>query len=69
MECLKSSRQALGAEVLSAVSEWTSATLLSLAVPNQGLGVGLFSYAVTLGWGSRANARRARRRGGGPRGP
>ncbi len=32
MERLKSSRQALGAEVLAAVSEWTSATLLSLAV-------------------------------------
>ncbi len=32
MERLKSSRQAMGAEVLAAVSEWTSATLLSLAV-------------------------------------
>lgn len=29
---LKSSRQAMGADVLSAVSEWTSATLLSVAV-------------------------------------
>jgi WS/DGAT/MGAT family acyltransferase len=29
---LKQSKQAMGAEVLSAVSEWTSATLLSLAV-------------------------------------
>ena len=29
---LKESRQAMGAEVLAAVSEWTSATLLSLAV-------------------------------------
>jgi WS/DGAT/MGAT family acyltransferase len=92
---LKESRQALGAEVLAAVSEWTSATLLSLAVrgaargrpynlvvtnvpgpqlplfllgarlercypvvnlqPNQGLGVGLFSYAGTLGWGFTAD--------------
>jgi hypothetical protein len=81
--------------VLAAVSEWTSATLLSLAVrgaargrpynlvvtnvpgpqlplfllgarlercypvvnlqPNQGLGVGLFSYAGTLGWGFTAD--------------
>ncbi len=88
---LKQSRQAMGAEVLSAVSEWTSATLLSLAVrvsvrgrpynlvvtnvpgpqvplyllgaqmescypvanllPNQGLGVALFSYAGKLYWG------------------
>jgi len=32
MARLKESRQALGAEVLSAVSEWTSSTLLSLAV-------------------------------------
>ena len=91
MERLKSSRQAMGAEVLAAVSEWTSATLLSLAVrgasrqrpynlvvtnvpgpqiplyllgahmercypvvnlqPQQGLGVGLFSYAGMLGIG------------------
>jgi WS/DGAT/MGAT family acyltransferase len=91
MERLKSSRQAMGAEVLAAVSEWTSATLLSLAVrgasrqrpynlvvtnvpgpqiplyllgahmercypvvnlqPQQGLGIGLFSYAGTLGIG------------------
>jgi diacylglycerol O-acyltransferase len=95
MARLKSSRQALGAEVLSAVSEWTSATLLSLAVrgtararpynlvvtnvpgpqiplymlgarmercypvvnlqPQQGLGVGLFSYAGTLGFGFTAD--------------
>jgi WS/DGAT/MGAT family acyltransferase len=95
MERLKHSRQALGAEVLAAASEWTSATLLSLAVrtsargrpynlvvtnvpgpqlplyllgarmercypvvnlqPNQGLGVGLFSYAGTLGWGFTAD--------------
>ena len=95
MERLKGSRQALGAEVLAAVSEWTSATLLSLAVrgasrgrpynlvvtnvpgpqiplymlgarmercypvvnlqPQQGLGVGLFSYAGTLGWGFTAD--------------
>ncbi len=88
---LKQSRQAMGAEVLSTVSEWTSATLLSLAVrasvrgrpynlvvtnvpgpqvplyllgaqmescypvanllPNQGLGVALFSYAGKLFWG------------------
>jgi WS/DGAT/MGAT family acyltransferase len=88
---LKRSRRALGAEVLSAVSEWTSATLLSLAVrvsvrgrpynlvvtnvpgpqvplfllgaemqtcypmvnllPNQGLGVALFSYLGKLFWG------------------
>jgi WS/DGAT/MGAT family acyltransferase len=32
MERLKGSRRTLGAEVLAAVSEWTSATLLSLAV-------------------------------------
>ena len=95
MERLKSSRQAMGAEVLAAVSEWTSATLLSLAVrgaargrpynlvvtnvpgpqiplymlgarmercypvvnlqPQQGLGVGLFSYAGTLGFGFTAD--------------
>ena len=95
MERLKSSRQALGAEVLAAVSEWTSATLLSLAVrgasrqrpynlvvtnvpgpqiplymlgarmercypvvnlqPQQGLGVGLFSYAGALGIGLTAD--------------
>ena len=95
MERLKSSRQAMGAEVLAAVSEWTSATLLSLAVrgaargrpynlvvtnvpgpqiplymlgalmercypvvnlqPQQGLGVGLFSYAGTLGLGFTAD--------------
>ena len=95
MERLKRSRQAMGAEVLAAVSEWTSATLLSLAVrtssrgrpynlvvtnvpgpqmplyllgarmercypvvnlqPSQGLGVGLFSYAGTLGWGFTAD--------------
>jgi diacylglycerol O-acyltransferase len=88
---LKHSKQAMGAEVLSAVSEWTSATLLSLAVrvavrgrpynlvvtnvpgpqvplfllgaemktcypvvnllPNQALGVALFSYAGKLFWG------------------
>jgi WS/DGAT/MGAT family acyltransferase len=88
---LKQSKQAMGAEVLSAVSEWTSATLLSLAVrvsvrgrpynlvvtnvpgpqmplyllgaemqtcypvvnllPNQALGVALFSYAGKLFWG------------------
>ena len=88
---LKNSKQAMGAEVLSAVSEWTSATLLSLAVrvsvrgrpynlvvtnvpgpqvplyllgaemqtcypvvnllPNQALGVALFSYAGKLFWG------------------
>jgi len=88
---LKKSKQAMGAEVLSAVSEWTSATLLSLAVrvsvrgrpynlvvtnvpgpqvplyllgaemqtcypvvnllPNQALGVALFSYAGKLFWG------------------
>jgi WS/DGAT/MGAT family acyltransferase len=92
---LKHSRQALGAEVLAAVSEWTSATLLSLAVrgaargrpynlvvtnvpgpqlplfllgarlercypvvnlqPKQGIGVGLFSYAGSLGWGFTAD--------------
>jgi WS/DGAT/MGAT family acyltransferase len=95
MARLKSSRQAMGAEVLAAVSEWTSATLLSLAVrgaargrpynlvvtnvpgpqiplyllgarmercypvvnlqPQQGLGVGLFSYAGTLGLGFTAD--------------
>jgi WS/DGAT/MGAT family acyltransferase len=95
MERLKHSRQAMGAEVLAAVSEWTSATLLSLAVrgaalgrpynlvvtnvpgpqiplymlgarmercypvvnlqPQQGLGVGLFSYAGTLGVGFTAD--------------
>jgi diacylglycerol O-acyltransferase / wax synthase len=95
MARLKSSRQAMGAEVLAAVSEWTSATLLSLAVrgasrarpynlvvtnvpgpqiplymlgarlercypvvnlqPQQGLGVGLFSYAGTLGVGFTAD--------------
>ena len=32
MEALKASKQPMGAEVLAAVSEWTSATLLSLAV-------------------------------------
>ncbi len=88
---LKESRQTLGAQVLAAVSEWTSTTLLSLAVrlstrsrpfnlvvtnvpgpqiplyllgaelrqcypmlallPNQALGVALFSYAGTLCWG------------------
>lgn len=91
MRRLKQSRQAMGAEVLSAVGEWTSATLLSLAVrvavrgrpynlvvtnvpgpqvplhllgaemetcypvanllPNQALGVALFSYAGKLFWG------------------
>jgi WS/DGAT/MGAT family acyltransferase len=88
---LKASRQTLGAQVLAAVSEWTSSTLLSLAVqlsvrsrpfnlvvtnvpgpqlplyllgaplvecypmlallPNQGLGIALFSYAGKLCWG------------------
>ncbi len=88
---LKDSKQALGGQVLAAVSEWTSTTLLSLAVrlttrsrpfnlvvtnvpgpqiplyllgarlhecypmlallPNQGLGVALFSYAGRLHWG------------------
>ena len=88
---LKESRQTLGAQVLAAVSEWTSTTLLSLAVrlttrsrpfnlvvtnvpgpqiplyllgaelrecypmlallPNQALGVALFSYAGKLCWG------------------
>ncbi len=88
---LKESRQTLGARVLAAVSEWTSTTLLSLAVrlstrsrpfnlvvtnvpgpqiplyllgaelrecypmlallPNQALGVALFSYAGRLCWG------------------
>ncbi|MCP5067479.1 MAG: wax ester/triacylglycerol synthase family O-acyltransferase [bacterium] len=92
---LKHSRLAMGAEVLAAVSDWTSATLLSLAVrgaargrpynlvvtnvpgpqlplyllgarveacypvvnllPNQGLGVALFSYAGTLFWGFTAD--------------
>lgn len=92
---LKQSKQAMGAEVLAAVSDWTSATLLSLAVrgaargrpynlvvinvpgpqlpiyllgarveacypvvnllPNQGLGVALFSYAGTLFWGFTAD--------------
>jgi WS/DGAT/MGAT family acyltransferase len=91
MQRLKESKQAMGAEMLSAVSEWTSATLLSLAVrvsvrgrpynlvvtnvpgpqvplyllgakmktcypvvnllPNQALGVALFSYAGKLFWG------------------
>jgi WS/DGAT/MGAT family acyltransferase len=95
MARVKSSRQAMGAEVLAAVSEWTSATLLSLAVrgaargrpynlvvtnvpgpqmplymlgapmercypvvnlqPQQGLGIGLFSYAGTLGLGLTAD--------------
>jgi WS/DGAT/MGAT family acyltransferase len=95
MARLKASRQAMGAEVLAAVSEWTSATLLSLAVrgaararpynlvvtnvpgpqiplymlgarmercypvvnlqPQQGLGVGLFSYAGALGIGLTAD--------------
>ncbi len=88
---LKESRQTLGAQVLAAVSEWTSTTLLSSAVrlstrsrpfnlvvtnvpgpqiplyllgaelrecypmlallPNQALGVALFSYAGRLCWG------------------
>ncbi len=88
---LKESRQTLGAQVLAAVSEWTSTTLLSLAVrlstrsrpfnlvvtnvpgpqiplyllgaelrecypmlallPNQALGVALFSYSGKLCWG------------------
>jgi WS/DGAT/MGAT family acyltransferase len=88
---LKESRQTMGAQVLAAVSEWTSTTLLSLAVrlstrsrpfnlvvtnvpgpqiplyllgaelrecypmlallPNQALGVALFSYAGKLCWG------------------
>ncbi len=88
---LKESRQTLGAQVLAAVSEWTSTTLLSSAVrlstrsrpfnlvvtnvpgpqiplyllgaelrhcypmlallPNQALGVALFSYAGRLNWG------------------
>ena len=92
---LKSSRQAIGAEVLAAVTEWTSSTLLSLAVrgaraaapynlvvtnvpgpqvplyllgarsggllpgreppAEQGLGVGLFSYAGKLGLGFTAD--------------
>jgi WS/DGAT/MGAT family acyltransferase len=88
---LKESRQTLGAQVLAAVSEWTSTTLLSSAMrlstrsrpfnlvvtnvpgpqiplymlgaelgecypmlallPNQALGVALFSYAGRLCWG------------------
>ncbi len=88
---LKESRQTMGAQVLAAVSEWTSTTLLSLAVrlstrsrpfnlvvtnvpgpqiplyllgaelgecypmlallPNQALGVALFSYSGKLCWG------------------
>jgi len=92
---LKRSKQALGAQVLAAVSEWTSTTLLSLAVrvstrgrpynlvvtnvpgpqiplyllrarmracypvvnllPNQGLGVALFSYDGLLFWGCTAD--------------
>jgi WS/DGAT/MGAT family acyltransferase len=95
MARLKQSKQALGAEVLAAVSEWTSATLLSLAVrvaargrpynlvvtnvpgpqiplyllgarlescypvvnllPQQALGVALFSYAGRLFWGFTAD--------------
>ncbi|MDJ0785972.1 MAG: wax ester/triacylglycerol synthase family O-acyltransferase, partial [Myxococcota bacterium] len=95
MGSLKESRQALGGEVLAAVSEWTSATLLSLAVrgamrgrpynlvvtnvpgpqmplyllggrlltcypvvnllPEQALGVALFSYSGTLYWGFTAD--------------
>jgi diacylglycerol O-acyltransferase len=94
-EALKSSRQAQGAEVLAAVSEWTGSGLLSLSVrlstrgrpynlvvtnvpgpqiplyllgaratacypvvnllPNQGLGVALFSYAGGLYWGFTAD--------------
>jgi len=38
MQRLKDSKQAMGAEVLAAVSEWTSATLLSLAVRMAALG-------------------------------
>jgi WS/DGAT/MGAT family acyltransferase len=92
---LKTSKQALGAEVLAAVSDWTSSSLLSLAVrvsargrpynlvvtnvpgpqvplyllgaeveacypvvnllPQQGLGVALFSYAGSLFWGFTAD--------------
>jgi WS/DGAT/MGAT family acyltransferase len=92
---LKRSKQALGAEVLAAVSDWTSSSILSLAVrasargrpynlvvtnvpgpqlplfllgaeveacypvvnllPNQGLGVALFSYAGSLFWGFTAD--------------
>jgi len=92
---LKRSKQALGAEVLAAVSDWTSSSLLSTAVrasargrpynlvvtnvpgpqlplfllgaeleacypvvnllPNQGLGVALFSYAGSLFWGFTAD--------------
>jgi WS/DGAT/MGAT family acyltransferase len=95
MARLKDSKQAVGAEVLAAVSEWTSATLLSLAVrasargrpynlvvtnvpgpqlplyllgarlaacypvvnllPQQALGVALFSYAGRLFWGFTAD--------------
>jgi WS/DGAT/MGAT family acyltransferase len=91
MARLKESRQTVGAQVLAAVSEWTSTTLLSTAVrlstrsrpfnlvvtnvpgpqiplyllgaelrecypmlallPNQALGVALFSYAGKLCWG------------------
>jgi len=94
-EGLKHSRQALGAEVLAAVSKWTGSGLLSLSVrlstrgrpynlvvtnvpgpqiplyligararacypvvnllPNQGLGVALFSYAGGLFWGFTAD--------------
>jgi WS/DGAT/MGAT family acyltransferase len=92
---LKASKQALGAEVLAAVSDWTSSSLLSLAVrvsargrpynlvvtnvpgpqiplhllgaeleacypvvnllPQQGLGIALFSYAGSLFWGFTAD--------------
>jgi len=92
---LKESKQAMGAEVLAAVSEWTSSTLLALAVqlttrsrpfnlvvtnvpgpqiplyllgarqrecypmvnllPNQGVGVALFSYTGQLCWGFMAD--------------
>ncbi len=92
---LKASKQALGAEVLAAVSDWTSSSILSLAVrvsargrpynlvvtnvpgpqvplyllgaeaeacypvvnllPQQGLGVALFSYAGSLFWGFTAD--------------
>jgi WS/DGAT/MGAT family acyltransferase len=92
---LKASKQALGAEVLAAVSDFTSSSILSLAVrvsargrpynlvvtnvpgpqlplyllgaeleacypvvnllPNQGLGVALFSYAGSLFWGFTAD--------------
>jgi len=94
-EALKHSRQALGAEVLAAVSDWTGSGLLSLSVrlstrgrpynlvvtnvpgpqiplyllgaragacypvvnllPNQGLGIALFSYAGGLFWGFTAD--------------